>query len=183
MVTRKPAKQLPVSGWPAAVLPSSPWCTAPHPGPTRLPPSSLPRAPPPARPPQTGQYSTQIFSLAVLLSSLFVFNQMGGIDEAALDRLSLVTEMTKHIRVRASGGERAGRGVGGEVGASRRLGSGDVFGRVTPLGTLCWWWWWWCRAVAIVSFKADPERDLVSQAAAAAAAAARRWPARRRGRW
>jgi hypothetical protein len=29
---------------------------------------------------------------------------MGGIDEAALDRLSLVTEMTKHIRVRANGG-------------------------------------------------------------------------------
>ncbi|KAI5066016.1 hypothetical protein GOP47_0018640 [Adiantum capillus-veneris] len=51
---------------------------------------------------QTGTYSTQIFSLAVLLSSLFVYNQMGGIDEAALDRLSLVTEMTKHIRVRAS---------------------------------------------------------------------------------
>ena len=44
---------------------------------------------------QTGQYSTQIFSMAVLLSSLFVYNQMGGIDEAALDRLSLVTEMTK----------------------------------------------------------------------------------------
>jgi len=40
----------------------------------------------------------------VLLSSLFVYNQMGGIDEAALDRLSLVTEMTKHIRVRASDG-------------------------------------------------------------------------------
>lgn len=51
---------------------------------------------------QTAQYSTQIFSLAVLLSSLFVYNQMGGIDEAALDRLSLVTEMTKHIRVRAN---------------------------------------------------------------------------------
>ncbi|KAI3781327.1 hypothetical protein L2E82_11338 [Cichorium intybus] len=29
-------------------------------------------------------------------------NQMGGIDEAALDRLSLVAKMTKHIRVRAS---------------------------------------------------------------------------------
>ncbi len=28
--------------------------------------------------------------------------QMGGIDEAALDKLSLVTEMTRHIRVRAS---------------------------------------------------------------------------------
>ena len=39
----------------------------------------------------------------VLLSSLFVYNQMGGIDEAALDRLSLVTEMTKHIRVKAGG--------------------------------------------------------------------------------
>ncbi|XP_047317517.1 guanylate-binding protein 3-like [Impatiens glandulifera] len=54
---------------------------------------------------QTGTYSTQIFSLAVLLSSMFVYNQMSGIDEAALDRLSLVTEMTKHIRVRASGGQ------------------------------------------------------------------------------
>ncbi|KAL2494971.1 Guanylate-binding family protein [Forsythia ovata] len=51
-----------------------------------------------------GTYSMQIFSLAVLLSSMFIYNQMGGIDEAALDRLSLVTEMTKHIRVRASGG-------------------------------------------------------------------------------
>ncbi|WIA42000.1 hypothetical protein OEZ86_009298 [Tetradesmus obliquus] len=51
---------------------------------------------------QTAQYSTQIFSLAVLLSSLFVYNQMGGIDEAALDRLSLVTEMTKHIKVRTN---------------------------------------------------------------------------------
>ncbi|XP_020268861.1 plectin-like [Asparagus officinalis] len=53
---------------------------------------------------QTGTYSIQIFSLAVLLSSTFIYNQMGGIDEAALDRLALVTEMTKHVRVRASGG-------------------------------------------------------------------------------
>ena len=62
---------------------------------------------------QTGQYSTQIFSLAVLLSSLFCYNQMGGIDEAALDRLSLVTEMTDHIRVRAAmeGGEKSGPGA------------------------------------------------------------------------
>ncbi|PKA50185.1 hypothetical protein AXF42_Ash020130 [Apostasia shenzhenica] len=53
---------------------------------------------------QTGTYSIQIFSLAVLLSSMFIYNQMGGIDEASLDRLSLVTQVTKHIRVRASGG-------------------------------------------------------------------------------
>ncbi|XP_038690047.1 guanylate-binding protein 1-like [Tripterygium wilfordii] len=56
---------------------------------------------------QTGTYSIQIFSLAVLLSSMFIYNQMGGIDEAALDRLSLVTQMTKHIRVRSSGGTTA----------------------------------------------------------------------------
>lgn len=61
---------------------------------------------------QTGTYSTQIFSLAVLLSSMFVYNQMGGIDEAALDRLSLVTQMTKHIRVRASGGRTAASELG-----------------------------------------------------------------------
>jgi len=61
---------------------------------------------------QTGQYSTQIFSLAMLLSSVFVYNQMGGIDEASLDRLSLVTEMSKHIRVRAGSG--AGGGAGGD---------------------------------------------------------------------
>ncbi|KAJ6707110.1 GUANYLATE BINDING PROTEIN [Salix viminalis] len=61
---------------------------------------------------QTGTYSTQIFSLAVLLSSMFIYNQMGGIDEAALDRLSLVTQMTKHIRVRASGGRSSASELG-----------------------------------------------------------------------
>ncbi|XP_071735830.1 uncharacterized protein [Rutidosis leptorrhynchoides] len=61
---------------------------------------------------QTGTYSTQIFSLAILLSSMFIYNQMGGIDEAALDRLSLVTEMTKHIRVRASGGKTSATELG-----------------------------------------------------------------------
>ncbi|OWM77412.1 hypothetical protein CDL15_Pgr016809 [Punica granatum] len=59
-----------------------------------------------------GTYSTQIFSLAILLSSMFIYNQMGGIDEAALDRLSLVTEMTKHIRVRASGGKSSASELG-----------------------------------------------------------------------
>uniref|UniRef100_I1KLQ5 GB1/RHD3-type G domain-containing protein n=1 Tax=Glycine max TaxID=3847 RepID=I1KLQ5_SOYBN len=61
---------------------------------------------------QTGTYSTQIFSLAVLLSSMFIYNQMGGIDEASLDRLSLVTQMTKHIRVRASGGKTSASELG-----------------------------------------------------------------------
>jgi len=33
-------------------------------------------------------YDIQIFSLAVLLSSFFVYNSVGSIDETALDRLS-----------------------------------------------------------------------------------------------
>lgn len=52
---------------------------------------------------QRAQDAVQLLSLAVLLSSTFVFNQMGPIDEAALDRLSLVTQITKHVRVRATG--------------------------------------------------------------------------------
>ncbi|KAK7855475.1 guanylate-binding protein 2, partial [Quercus suber] len=42
----------------------------------------------------------------------YILNQMGGIDEAALDRLSLVTQMTKHIRVRASGGRTTASEIG-----------------------------------------------------------------------
>lgn len=37
---------------------------------------------------------------------------MGGIDETSIDRLSLVTEMTKHIRVRASGGRSSASELG-----------------------------------------------------------------------
>jgi hypothetical protein len=42
---------------------------------------------------QTAQDGVQLLSMAVLLSSMFVFNQMGPIDEAAIDRLGLVTEV------------------------------------------------------------------------------------------
>ena len=51
-----------------------------------------------------GQYSTQIFALAVLLSSLFVYNQLGAIDEAALDRLALVSEVSRSLSGRAASG-------------------------------------------------------------------------------
>ncbi|KAI6703706.1 hypothetical protein NL676_012842 [Syzygium grande] len=56
--------------------------------------------------------SKQIFSLAVLLSSMFIYNQMGDIDEAALDRLSLLTEKTKDICVLASRGKSIASGLG-----------------------------------------------------------------------
>ncbi|OQR94743.1 guanylate-binding protein [Achlya hypogyna] len=42
-------------------------------------------------------YDAKIFSLGLLLSSLFVFNTMGVIDEGAIDRLFLVSELTKHV--------------------------------------------------------------------------------------
>ena len=70
---------------------------------------------------QTTAYSTHIFALAILLSSTMVYNQIGGIDEAALDRLSLVTEVTKLVRARADesgGGGGAGDGGGGGGGAA-----------------------------------------------------------------
>lgn len=47
-------------------------------------------------------YDAKIFSLGLLLSSLFVFNTMGVIDEGAIDRLFLVSELTKHVCVSAN---------------------------------------------------------------------------------
>jgi hypothetical protein len=41
----------------------------------------------------------KIFSLAVLLSSYFTFNCMNAIDENALEALSLVCNLSKHIHV------------------------------------------------------------------------------------
>ncbi|KAL7752867.1 hypothetical protein RI367_001870 [Sorochytrium milnesiophthora] len=47
-------------------------------------------------------YDVKMFALAVLLSSLFVYNSMGSIDEGALDRLSLVAELSKNVRLQSS---------------------------------------------------------------------------------
>jgi hypothetical protein len=46
-------------------------------------------------------HDTRIFTLALLLSSLFVFNSSGAIDESALSNLSLVVNLTKHIQTKA----------------------------------------------------------------------------------
>jgi hypothetical protein len=53
------------------------------------------------------QHDSTIFSLALLLSSYFIYNSVGSIDEGALNNLSLVVNLTKHIHVRstAQGGE------------------------------------------------------------------------------
>lgn len=70
---------------------------------------------------QTAQDGVQLLSLAVLLSSMFVFNQMGPIDEAAIDRLGLVTEV--------SGAERPRAGARHRLPTDRRRG--------TPQGGSC----------------------------------------------
>jgi hypothetical protein len=44
---------------------------------------------------QSQQYSTQIFSLAVMLSSMFVYNQMGG--ESAECTRSAIVVVTMHV--------------------------------------------------------------------------------------
>jgi hypothetical protein len=47
-------------------------------------------------------HDTRIFSLAVLLSSCFIYNSVGNIDENALQNLNLVVNLTKHIQIKSS---------------------------------------------------------------------------------
>jgi hypothetical protein len=50
----------------------------------------------------TGNQSqdTRTFAMAVLLSSMFMYNSMNVIDSNAIDKLSLVIDLTNHIRFR-----------------------------------------------------------------------------------
>ena len=45
------------------------------------------------------RYDAKVFALALLLSSYFVLNVVGVIDDATVERLHLVTEVTKRIVV------------------------------------------------------------------------------------
>ena len=49
-------------------------------------------------------HDMRIFSLAVLLSSFFIYNSMGSIDENAVSSLSFVTNLSKHVKVKTSEG-------------------------------------------------------------------------------
>ena len=60
----------------------------------------------------TQQHDLQVFSLALLISSLFVYNSVGAIDESSISQLSFVTQLSKHIQVKSSGGEGEGGGGG-----------------------------------------------------------------------
>jgi hypothetical protein len=54
---------------------------------------------------RTRTFETQLFSLALLLSSMFVVNTQGTINEQALQQLELVVQCTKRIRVYNAGGD------------------------------------------------------------------------------
>ena len=52
---------------------------------------------------EDSNHDVRIFSLAILLSSFFIYNSVGSIDENALQQLSLVINLTKHIQIKAGG--------------------------------------------------------------------------------
>lgn len=47
-------------------------------------------------------HDTRIFTLAILASSCFIYNSVGSIDETAVQNLSLVVNLTKHIQVKSN---------------------------------------------------------------------------------
>lgn len=47
-------------------------------------------------------HDSRIFSLAILLSSCFLYNSTGSIDENAVQNLSLIVNLTKNIHVKSS---------------------------------------------------------------------------------
>jgi 5-carboxymethyl-2-hydroxymuconate isomerase len=53
-------------------------------------------------------HDSKIFSLALLLSSMFVYNSVGSIDEAAMKTLSLVTHICEHLIAQRGGGRNVG---------------------------------------------------------------------------
>ncbi|EFC46568.1 predicted protein [Naegleria gruberi] len=48
-------------------------------------------------------YDTQVFSLALLMSSMFIYNSQGSIDDNAITRLGLVTELSKYVKSKLGG--------------------------------------------------------------------------------
>ena len=54
---------------------------------------------------EDSSHDTKIFSLTVLLSSIFIYNSVGSIDENAIQNLSLVVNLTKNIQLSSSDNE------------------------------------------------------------------------------
>lgn len=52
---------------------------------------------------EDSNHDVRIFSLAILISSYFIYNSVGSIDENALQNLTLVINLTKHIHLKSTG--------------------------------------------------------------------------------
>jgi len=50
-------------------------------------------------------HDNKVFSLALLLSSCFIFNSMGAIDETSIESLSLIANLSKHIQLKGAESE------------------------------------------------------------------------------
>ncbi len=50
---------------------------------------------------EDSNHDNRIFSLTILLSSAFIYNSVGSIDENAIQNLSLVVNITKHIHIKS----------------------------------------------------------------------------------
>ena len=61
---------------------------------------------------QSEGHDAKIFCLAILLSSFFIYNSEKAINNAAIDQLSLVAQLTHKIRVSAEGGMPGGAAAG-----------------------------------------------------------------------
>jgi hypothetical protein len=47
-------------------------------------------------------HDARVFTLAILASSCFIYNSVGSIDETAVQNLSLIVNLTKHIQLRTN---------------------------------------------------------------------------------
>jgi hypothetical protein len=74
---------------------------------------------------QDSTHDCRIFALILLLSSMFIYNSMGVIDENAISNLSVVINLTKHLKVRA--------GVSRKTAEASRADRISMSGRLTRL--------------------------------------------------
>ena len=54
---------------------------------------------------EDSNHDSKIFALTLLISSLFIYNSIGSIDENTLAGLGLTVNLSKHLRSRAGGQE------------------------------------------------------------------------------
>ena len=50
----------------------------------------------------TSEHDVRIFTMGLLLSSIFIYNSVGAIDESSIQSLSLMTKICQHVRVHAN---------------------------------------------------------------------------------